>query len=445
MPYKSVETNLNLIPHYRSITFKGKDTSFDDANKYLETQTQILHDSKAKLYLSDFDMDKLDGLQEGIKVFDKMTMREIKFVATTLLEMPLIRGCHNQCSHCYADAKPPIKEDAGHIRNMSWNDFETLTDGFKELNDRLGFKIENNDGYNTMFHDADCIDIALKDNNGIEHDFIDLSDRMYDSTGVKQLFDTAGWSPKNQVAQARAEKYAQYYSESKNIRKFEQFNISANPFHVMNTRYVQYLKENNLEKAEKFRELYTDRMANVLFTFTPLVKYDKFQFIARAIKNDSKNVDGFTEKDLRKLYKEIFKKLRARYEHDLHGEKKFIKNDKQLKSALEAYKHKLDNVGTKMSVSERLAKILNQNDPLAETTNKEISNTKKLKNGIENKYDLARYCGVLDVNGKYYLTDFYSTIPTEIQLNFENKNKQTADISPYLQDFTISRKTINSL
>lgn len=158
----------------------------------------------------DFNLNKLDGIQEGIKVFKGLNMKEIAFIAQTITEVAVIRGCRNICSHCYAGGQPPLREDENHINKMSWNDFEALTEGFKQLNERLGFSITKNrrgvDPYMTAFHDADSIDMLLKDNSGREHDFIDISEALSSAFGLKLVFDTAGWSPKNKKAQARAEK-----------------------------------------------------------------------------------------------------------------------------------------------------------------------------------------------------------------------------------------------
>ena len=90
------------------------------------------------------NLDKLNGIQEGIKVFDGLNMKEIAFVSQSILEVAVNRGCNNMCAHCYADAKPHIKEDETHINKMSWNDFTNLTEGYKELNKRLGFDITKN-------------------------------------------------------------------------------------------------------------------------------------------------------------------------------------------------------------------------------------------------------------------------------------------------------------
>ncbi len=54
--------------------------------------------------------------------------------------------------------------------------------------------------------------------------------------------------------------------------------------------------------------------------------------------------------------------------------------------------------------------------------------------------------GIVDSNGDYYITTYYTTFPTELKLNFKNKNKQTPPIRPSLQeDLVISRDVINNV
>ena len=84
---------------------------------------------------SDLIMDK------HIHTEKDLNMKEIAFIGQTITEVAVKRGCYNNCSHCYAGGMPPIREDSEHINKMSWNDFTALTDGFKELNKRLGFSI----------------------------------------------------------------------------------------------------------------------------------------------------------------------------------------------------------------------------------------------------------------------------------------------------------------
>ena len=42
--------------------------------------------------------------------------------------------------------------------------------------------------------------------------------------------------------------------------------------------------------------------------------------------------------------------------------------------------------------------------------------------------------GLIDINGKLYVMNWYETYPTDIQLNYKNKDKITAPIHPSLNE-----------
>ena len=74
------------------------------------------------------------------------------------------------CGYCYADAKPSKRE-------MTYEDFHSITDGFKTLRKRLHNidiygenlpYVKDQIIYRTteLFYDADCMDIALKNKKG---------------------------------------------------------------------------------------------------------------------------------------------------------------------------------------------------------------------------------------------------------------------------------------
>ena len=50
--------------------------------------------------------------------------------------------------------------------------------------------------------------------------------------------------------------------------------------------------------------------------------------------------------------------------------------------------------------------------------------------------------GLIDINGKFYLTNWYETYPTDIELNYKNKGKITAPISPYLRSEKITKEML---
>ena len=405
-----------------------------------------------------FDLNKLDGIQEGINVFKGLNMKEIAFVADTVAEITVNRGCRNICAHCYASAKAPIKETANQINKMSWNDFTSLTDGFEELNKRVGFPVvvqkKNKHAMAIPFHDADCSSIILKDNEGKEHDFIDIAERLDKAFHLPVLFDTAGWNIQDVKAQKRMEKYVEYYSKPENFKKLEGFNLSVNPFHAMYAKSLELKQNRKPELAEKLYDLYTTRMANVLFTLTPLQKNPNFEFIARSAANDSKVPKGFKEKDLRVLYMDILEKVNNLYKKDMKSAQKVVKNEDEAFEYFNNYYKRLENISPTIGMSARAEKFVDKNDEIAkfgerrkQQNIKDIQSLKRIKDLRKLNKDMNNhFYGIIDANGDYYLTTFHTSFPTEIKFNFENKGKTTAPIAPYLQkDTPLTRNVINNV
>lgn len=297
-----------VVQHNFAPSFSGGFPLNVHSPKYFAAKTYLCMAKQAykkvkTLDLYMFDLNKLDGIQEGINVFKGLNMKEIAFVADTVAEITVNRGCRNICAHCYASAKAPIKETANQINKMSWNDFTSLTDGFEELNKRVGFPVvvqkKNKHAMAIPFHDADCSSIILKDNEGKEHDFIDIAERLDKAFHLPVLFDTAGWNIQDVKAQKRMEKYVEYYSKPENFKKLEGFNLSVNPFHAMYAKSLELKQNRKPELAEKLYDLYTTRMANVLFTLTPLQKnqtlnllQDQLQMIVKFQKGLRKKICG---------------------------------------------------------------------------------------------------------------------------------------------------------
>ncbi len=357
-------------------------------------------------------------------------MQQINFLAKNLSEIALQRGCNNMCSHCYAEAMPPsYQRSENKINKIDFEDFENLCNGFKELNQRLGFNIlkTDDDDYFTLFHDSDSSMIFLQDKQGKTHDYLDLAKMINDVTDKIVLFDTAGWNLQDKKTQQRMEELVEK-TTSTDKYDFVEFNISAPPFHSLYSRSVRHHLENNIEKEKKFRELYTNRMANVIFTLSPLIEKDNLHFISRALPNDLENVKGYKEDDLKNLYGEIFKKVELLYEQDLaSGNKKVIKTKEQINEYLQKIKSEFDNVNTEPGINGRLSRIVT--NPKAEVCRKTRSNQFNNPKIAAKNFDY----GILDINGKFYSTNFYETYKTDIQLNYNNKNKKTAAISPELR------------
>lgn len=426
--------------------FEIHSKKYEDAKKYYDGKSKELAKAGFSVFLNLFETEKLEGIQEGIKVFDGLSMKEIVFFLTKLNEVGVLRGCHNQCVHCYAEAQPPLhlrteQDKQEKINSMSYEDFSLLTDGIKQLRGRMGNPIIKSfpNNYSSLFHDADCIDISIKDKNGKEHDFIELTEKMYEASGNVGLWDTSGWSPKNKKAQQHAEKIAEYYSKPENMNKLVDFNISLNPFHAMNARYVEYVNSDP-KRAAKFRELYTDRMANVLYTFTPLILNNKFNFIARSLDEDRQK--GYRKSDLIELRDEILIKLENKYKSDLkNGNNKCVKNAQHATTIIETLKAKSSSIHQLALAQGRIVNLLDEDDVMVERQKTALNNYKNVPMASVQKNEFE---GFIDANGKFYLTDYLMTFPTELQLNFENKNKKTAPIKPALQESVVTRKMIDA-
>lgn len=434
---KYKENNLNLLPQYMyQISFGSNDR--DKIEIYLKKQKKkFTQNSVSYKNINLYDLNKLEGIQKDIEIFENLSMKQIKLLANNMTEIALQRGCHNMCCHCYAEAMPPsYKWEDNKINKIDFDDFNNLCNGFKELNKRLGFNILNssNNEYNTLFHDSDSAFIYLKDKNGKTYDYLDLAKMLYDVSGKEILFDTAGWNIQDKVTQDRIEKLVSKAINSKDY-DFLRFCISINPFHALYNKAVKYQKSHNVEKENFFKEIYTTRMANVLFTMSPLIKDNKLEFIARALDNNTKNADGYREKDLIEIYKDILEKLEVLYINDFNSSNpKIIKKKDDIENNLKYIKEGIEEINTNLGYSGRLKKLVQENKKSKIT---KLAKENEFNNPLKAAHSFKE--GLIDINGKFYLTNWYETYPTDIELNYKNKGKITAPISPYLRSEKITK------
>lgn len=420
--------DLKLVPCY--INFKGiEESDYLKAKKYLEYKKSKLSKTKQEnISIKDFDLDKLNGIQQGINIFDGLSFKQVAFVISKLLEVATFRGCYNNCAHCYAEAKHPIKETNDFISKMDWDDFTNLMNGIEELHNRLGFVLCDYK-YNTSFHDADCSQIEIKDKNGNTYDWYDLATRQYKATQKEQLFDTAGWYIQDKKAQKRVENCIEKIL--KDDKTPIEVNISANPYHSLHFRAVEHMRTGNKEKEEYFRKKDSERMANVLFTMTPLLNANKENikvcFIARAMKNDSKNSKGFAQRDLKKTFQRHFEELEKLYIKDFETEQKIIKDKKDIKRNIYKYQSLLKTITTTPAVTNKLVDLY-ADDDIAKI--KSLSLRVNDPEKIFKSKDKYNYVTIIDANGKVYLSNIDETYNTDIQLNLKNKNKKTVKIMP---------------
>ena len=120
--------------------------------------------------------------------------------------------------------------------------------------------------------------------------------------------------------------------------EFVGINLSLNPFHKINSKYVEYIKSDPV-KAQKFRNIYTDRMANAFYTFTPLFGKKEFRFLNRALPVDANCNENYKLEAHRQLISEIREKLKARYISSGMSEENIRKN-------LEIFDEKTSQIAT---------------------------------------------------------------------------------------------------
>ena len=446
-PVNNVKSGTEYLAAYNDVYFCGKPAQINpDAVESLKQQKKRYG---TQFYL--YDLKALEGLQNGIKIFEGLSFPQIGYLISNLTSIIVQRGCNNNCLYCFADAKTPYHMKANHYeQKIDFEDYKNLIKGFDKLKKRLDFNpFINKTEPLELFHDADCSMIFLQDKNGKIYDYADLAKMLYDVTERKILFDTAGWNLNDKNTQKRMEDLVQKVA-STNKYDFIKFYISVNPFHSIYNKSVELFEQKDYENAKRLREIYTDRTANVIFTFSPLIgktnsvdKTPQLEFLFRALFNETE-LEGYQRWNLEMLRKEIYDKLEKMYLDDLKSENpKVVKSEEQLKEYQDyfyenfLYKH-IDLVNI---CNEKLINKLKLNDVSAgEQEIAEKYTFKSANVGKDFQY------GKIDLNGKFYMTNYIETYPTDIVLNYKNKKKQTAPIKPNLrEDEVITKEMIEKI
>ena len=437
---------LSPIANYSVYTQPTQNFKGGNYAEYLSKRQATLRKSHTPVKywtLDKFDMDKLEGIQEGLKTIGNLTMKQIKSITDRILTIVLQRGCNNECAHCYADARVEnFYKDKNTISKIDFDDFKNFCEDFQTLNKKMGFNIFKRKRpvyYQTLFHDSDSSMITAKDKTGKEYDYLDLSKMLHDTCDEEILFDTAGWNIQDKKTQERMEKLVKKFNENYDKYKFLQFNLSFNPFQSLYYNSVLKEREGKHEIAQKLREAYIIRMANVINTFLPLIEeehYDNFNIIAISFPNaETQETQGFQQKDLENLWDEVKEKVAENY---VKGYDEYVAlgaiTREQLDSGAEGIKDILSqyvsNPGTDLVITGRLAK------------NFKVKNARKTMNEVypnaDNETNIRKMVAALiDLNGKVYLTNYQETYPTNVQLNYINKDKHTAPINPTLHEHIV--------
>lgn len=387
--------------------------------------------------LDKFDMDKLEGIQEGLKTIGNLTMKQIKSIADRTLAVILQRGCNNMCAHCYADARPEsFYRDKNTIAKIDFEDFKNFCDDFQTLNDKMGFNIFKRKrmyNYQVLFHDADSSMITAKDKTGKEYDYLDLSKMLHDTCNEEILFDTAGWNVQDKNTQKRMENLVEKFNKNYADYKFVHFNLSFNPFQSLYYNSVLKEREGQHDVAQRLREAYTTRMANTISTLLPILMEhpERFGVISRSFSNEKiQELEGFQQKDLAKLYGEVLLKVEKMFmeRYEKYNTKQQL--DIAFKQICDYFLENCDLTNTNIGITGRLIK------------NFKVKNTRKTMDEIFPNANDKIICknmdaALIDLNGKVYITNYQETYPTNIQLNYINKNKYTAPIKPVLHEHIV--------
>lgn len=430
----------------QNIVFSGKQklskqkTEFTPSKEFEQYKSaknyvNLIIRKKGAVNLKKCNLDKLEGIQHGIKVFDGLSIKQIALLQNELKLMTLFRGCTNGCTHCLADAKPPVEhKQTKLLQTMPWEDFKSITSAFHELNKRLGDpQSKNINKFKVIapFIDSDCLEIILKDAQGNSYDIIDIARAIKDDMGTRIIFDTSGWNPKSPTMQKRAEKYVADIAEDLAKGKdkaFNGINISLNPFHKLNSKYIELINTNP-EKAKFYRDIYTTRMANVFYTFTPILDKPEVKLLNRALPNDYDGINELFKEDAHKqLIQEIRTKLEARYKQDNLTPQEVAKN-------LELFDKKTTPINTsRLEALGRMKNIFKSSSDEVKAVEKRDFAFKRKPLTILNRQNYSGLC--IDSNGQVYITDFQNKLLTDIKLNTNSKNKITPQL--FKQHLTIS-------
>lgn len=385
------------------------------------------------------NLNRLEGIQEGLKTFEGLSMKQIASALTDLHAIDWIKGCANHCLHCYANAQPFIKR-------FPFENFKQIMDDIAALKGRLGFSPVSHRAnyYVDSYWDSDVIDMHLYDKEGKKHDAIEIAALIHESTDKTSVFDTNGWDRNDTERQQIAEDYVKQLLDDENSKHFYAINISLNPF---NPTYVRALRNGydpktysplipisdesetaktpQEEKAENDYREYIANEVNTLFTFTPLLLKGKLNTIIRGLKKNITNMDGLYLEDYAITLSNILSNLYFRYLRDLDGERKVIKNGHMFNKAMKAYEKLFNKNSFWIFSSGRMEKLyrtrhngsLEGIDAIDKMRKVSEDNFRKIVSQKNLSASNMVYLKIITPDGRVYFYDNYAMIPTDIKLN----------------------------
>ena len=385
---------------------------------YINKIPNSIKDSKYPL--TKLNLQNLEGVQNDICLFNgekHLTMNAISFITKRFETLNLFRGCTVGCSHCLKDAKA---EDS---RSILFEDLVRFLDGFKTLNERLGFNVFNGNKYLSIVDDSNPSDFPISGKDR-KHSVVEAIKEIYEKLNIPVLFVTSGWNKGYRYAQKASEELAN--AIQKNPSMIESVDISINPFVGILEKSREASQNHNQDKADFLRNVYTSRMANTLATFLNAFTSNKAHIIYRHAPSEEGN-ELVDENATKQLYEEIYAKLRK-----MVGSK--LDDIPMLKPEQLTHfdkSHLIEASGRGRRFFKAETNFLEQQQLIDEVIDweglSEQEKFAKLRDG-------ALKC--IDINGNVYTTmpasqvDYISapielTLPTKIQLNYENKKTTT--------------------
>lgn len=427
--------NISLTNPYRFI----KSARAARAQSYAKTLS-----SDEVLHLSQKQQKRLEGLQYGLKSFEGLTFKEIYFLISKpdALFVPVYRDCAGRCAACYVNGRPKRHDIADRLERMDFDDFKNFTNDLKELNKRLKFNLRNKflqnnfnktsakeEPVSALFYDSDCKDIWLQDKDGRVHEFSELNKMLHEATGIKGLFDTAGWSPRNTGVQQRVERMVDYYTASNHADEIDEINVSLNTYHGLLVKANQFKAKGDMEGYKRLRYQYVKNMANAIYTMTPFLNSPlevkkKYVVLVKCVNSSTPAAfNDYKSDTLQKIIDEIFVELEKKYCDDLKsGVKKYVQSEENIPKLLKAHRERFSNVITWLSPNPA-------NELFSKLPQADYALVKNRKASFKDVLEAA-HAVFINMNGKVYLSNDSEVFATDLQLNFKNKNKKTKMIFP---------------
>lgn len=355
----------------------------------------------------------LEGIQKDIPIFKGVAIEDIAFITKRFETLNLFRGCTSGCSHCLKDAKP-IKNGT-----ILFEDLKNFLNGFKMLNERLGFNVFQGNKYLSIIDDSNPFDIPIRGETRT-HSVNEAVKMIYEKINLPTIIVTSGWNRGSKYSQKTTEEFAKMVEKKPEM--VESVEVSINPFDGLMEKSRKALNSKNADKAKFFRNIYTDKMANALNVFLKLFETGKARVIYRHAPNLPGN-EPVGEQAAGKLYAEIYSKLEKMTGSILENipalkPENLTKFDKS---------HLIESSGRGRRFFPDKVNLKEQEELIEEVLYRESLTPKERYNEL---LDCSVKC--IDINGKVYATmpatkvDYVSapielTFPTDIKLNYKNK------------------------